>query len=100
MKSVVANASEIFENLVAKFKASDTDKKIQKQTNQILFKLQRAKNTFHSENLEQFKNLNVNGKKIQRIIWKSSRNFCKKIGMDCRVKYRLNTSEILRTIST
>ena len=55
MKPVVANASEIFENLIAKFKASDTDKKIQKQTNQILGKLQRI---FYSENLEQFKNLN------------------------------------------
>ena len=61
MKPVVANASEIFENLIAKFKASDTDKKIQKQTNQILGKLQRI---FHSENLEQFKNLN--GGKNQR----------------------------------
>ena len=63
MKPVVANPSETFENLIEKLKASDTDKKIQKQTNQILFKLQRAKNKFHSENLEQFKNLNVNGKK-------------------------------------
>ena len=43
MKPVVANPSETFENLIEKLKASDTDKKIQKQTNQILFKLQRAK---------------------------------------------------------
>ena len=57
MKPVVANPSETFENLIEKLKASDTDKKIQKQTNQILFKLQRAKSKFHSENLEQFKNL-------------------------------------------
>ena len=35
MKPVVANASEIFENLIAKFKASDTDKKF--KSKQIKF---------------------------------------------------------------
>ena len=57
MKPVVANPSETFENLIEKLKIADTDTKIQKQINQILGKLQRAKNMFHFENLEQFKNL-------------------------------------------
>ena len=35
MKPIVANASEIFENLIAKFKASDTDKKF--KSKQIKF---------------------------------------------------------------
>ena len=40
-----------------KLKVSDDDKKIQRQINQIIGKLQRAKNSLHGETLEQFKNL-------------------------------------------
>ena len=43
MKPVVANPSETFESLIEKLKIADTDTKIQKQINQILGKLQRAK---------------------------------------------------------
>ena len=58
MKPVVANPSETFENLIARFKASDTDKKFKSKQIKFSSNFNGQKNIFHSENLEQFKNLN------------------------------------------
>lgn len=57
MKPVVVNPTENFSSLLEKLKISDDDKQIQKQINQIIGKLQRTKNNFRGETLEQFKNL-------------------------------------------
>ncbi len=57
MKPVVANPAETFESLLEKLKVADNPTQIQKQINQLLGKLQRAKNKVSSENLEQIQSL-------------------------------------------
>ena len=57
MKPVVANPAETFESLLEKLKVAENATQIQKQINQIIGKLQRAKNKVSGENLEQIQSL-------------------------------------------
>ena len=57
MKPVVANPAETFESLLEKLKVADNAPQIQQQINQLLGKLQRAKNKLCGENLEQVQSL-------------------------------------------
>ena len=57
MKPVVVNPAETFESLLEKLKVANNSTQIQQHINQLLGKLQRAKNKWNGENLEQIQSL-------------------------------------------
>ena len=57
MRFVVANPNEPFESLLEKLEVAGNSTQIQQQINQIIGKLQRAKNKLSGEQLEQTQSL-------------------------------------------
>ena len=92
MKPVVVNPTETFTSLLEKLKIADDEIKIKKQINQILGKLQRTKNNFTGNSLEQIKIL-TGGKNLNHFI-----SEVKNLSSDDAKKFLLNHKKLFQKL--